>query len=156
MRAGAVVVSAVAFGWVVVQAQGGCGTEPAPPAPEAAPAQRVDPKAAAEPAPTPPSPEPPSAVAGSETPPVKPAESAGAEKPAVYFSASKSGDFAFDEADSAGAGVGTLDPPKPVPSGKGNNAGTKPKPKPKAFFPASKSGRVREPMRQAPNAPATK
>lgn len=149
MRAGAVAVSAVAFGWVVVQAQGGCGTEPAapdPPPPEvAAPAdanpQAERPSAAETPQPPP---APPTAAAPKE-------KNAAPETPAVYFSASKSGDFEFDDVASPGAGVGTSRPS--APAEKANNAGRK---KPKAFFPASKSGLVREPKQQAPNAPATK
>lgn len=146
-------MSAVAFGWVVVQAQGGCeaeSPEPAASKPEAAPAQQAEVEPAAEP--PPPTPKQPPAIPASETPTAKPADAADAKKPDAFFPPSKSGAFEFDAADSAGAGVGGIRPSQP--SDKSNNAGTKPKPK--AFFPASKSGRVREPMQQAPNAPATK
>ncbi len=148
-------MSAVAFGWVVVQAQGGCGAESREPAaskPEAASAQQAEVEQAAEP--PPPTPKQPPAIPAIETPPAKPTDAAEPKKPDAFFPASKSGAFEFDAADSAGAGVGGIRPSQP--SDKSNNAGTKPKPKPKAFFPASKSGRVPEPVPQAPNAPATK
>lgn len=144
MRAGAVAVSAVAFGWVVVQAQGGCGTEPADPAPPEEVADPADAKPQGDRLATPETPEPPvPARVAPEKQDVAP------EKPEVYFSASKSGDFEFDDADVAG--VGRIDPPKPT--AKANNSGTK---KPKAFFPASKSGLVRDRKQPAPNAPVAK
>lgn len=149
-------VSALAFAWVVVQAQGGCGTEPAPAVPEAAAAQEAEPApgTAASP-PAAPIPESPPAVPVSETPKAKPANAPAKEKPAVYFSPSKSGDFDFDDVNSGAGGIGGIGEPNAGRGDKSNNAGNK-NAKPKAFFPASKSGRVPEPTQQHPNAPATK
>lgn len=161
MRGGAVAVSTVAFAWVVVQAQGGCGTESPVSEPEAAGADvepAPNPQENAPPPATPTPASPPPVAPASATPEVEPSDTEVKTKPAVYFSASKSGDFEFDDADSA-AGLSGIGSRNAGAGSKADNAGNKTK-KPKAFFPASKSGLVAgkrpkpDPVPQAPNAPA--
>lgn len=108
MRGGAVAISAVAFAWVVVQAQGGCGTEVAPAEPEspaveapAVEAARPEVEAAEPPDPPPEEPPEPEAVPQAPAEPnPPPAASNRNAKEKAFFPASK---------------AGVLHPPEPAP-----------------------------------------